>query len=224
MRKTDAANADALVVVARYREDVSWTRGLAYPFVVYDKSGDPGAFALPNIGRETHTYLSHIVLNYPHLCAHTVFVQGDPFGHMGKGADTAALNARIAQNIRLGRAFSGLADFKLKCDRLGRPHDMADPARAGNWKGFGKDIPVGDVYEKLFNGPMPETIVVPAPAGIFFAARRAILARPLGFYKLALTLSQADPEDERNTGHAFERLWHLVFNGKTNLNRDDYPT
>ena len=224
MPQSDAASADALVVVARYREDVSWTAGLGYPFLVYDKSGDPGPYALPNIGRETHTYLSHIAANYQRLAAHTVFVQGDPFGHMGEDADVGALNARIAQNVRLGRKFSGLADFKLKCDRLGRPHDMADPALAGKWKGFGKDIPVGEVHEKLFSGPMPETIVVPAPAGMFFAARQAILARPLGFYKLALRLIEADPEDEYNTGHAFERLLHIVFNGKTSLNRDDYPT
>jgi hypothetical protein len=223
MRKTDAASSDALVVVARYREDVSWTGGLAYPCVVYDKSGDPGPFALPNIGRETHTYLTHIAVHYSNLAAHTVFVQADPFGHMGEGANVNTFNARIAQNVRLGRKFSGLADFKLKCDRLGRPHDMADPALAGKWKGFGKDIPVGEVYEKLFNRHMPETIVVPAPAGMFFAARQTILARPLGFYKLALRLIEADPEDERNTGHAFERLWHVVFNGNPGLNRNDYP-
>jgi hypothetical protein len=35
---------------------------------------------------------------------------------------------------------------------------------------------------------------------------------------------EADPRDARNTGHAFERLWNVIFNGKADLNRPDGPT
>jgi hypothetical protein len=219
----EKAIANVLVVVARYREDVAWTAALPYPVLVYDKSGAQGDHALPNIGRETHTYLTHIVRHYPHFADYTAFVQGDPFGHMGECATVNTLAARIEQNIRLERRFTGFADFKLKCDRLGRPHDMADPTLAGKWKGFGKDIPVGRVYQALFAGPMPNTIVVPAPAGMFFVAKPAILARPLAFYQSALQLIENDPEDAENTGHAFERLWHIVFNADPRLNRPNYP-
>ena len=205
---------DVEVVVARYGEDVSWTAELGYPVTVYDKSGRPGPLALPNIGRESHTYLTHIIRRYADLAAFTVFVQGAPFEHMPVGTTPAAFAARIAQDVRLGVTFTGFAAFKLKCDRLGRPHDMADPAKHGHRPGFGKDIPVGEVYRRLFGDPVPETFLTPAPAGMLFVARERILARPLAFYHRALALVVADPDDAHNTGHAFERLWQIVFRGK----------
>ncbi|MBI4804705.1 MAG: DUF3431 domain-containing protein [Desulfovibrio sp.] len=210
------------VVVARYQEDASWVRGMGLPCVVYDKSGQPGPHALPNIGRESHTYLSHIVAQYPDYADFTVFLQADPFKHTGQGADTATLKARIEQNVRLQVKFTGFAHFKLKCDRLGRPHGMADPEKKGLWKGWGKDIPVGEVYGKLFSGDVPETFLVTAPAGQLFVCRERILARPKAFYERALKLVVDDPDDEHNTGHAFERLWQVVFNGNVALNREAY--
>jgi hypothetical protein len=142
-------------VVARYDEDVAWTGALRCPVVVYDKSGAPGPLALPNIGRETHTYLSHIVRRYPDFPDHTVFLQADPFPHLPQGMDAAGLWGRIVQNARLGLPFAGLAWFKLKCDRLGRPHDMADPDRAGSWAGFGRDIPSARCTPLFFPVPCP---------------------------------------------------------------------
>ncbi len=68
------------IVVARYKEDVSWCN--AYPCIIYNK-GDPldGSIPLPNIGREAHTYLYHIVNAYDTLDDYTLFVQGNPFDH-----------------------------------------------------------------------------------------------------------------------------------------------
>jgi hypothetical protein len=212
---------DIEVVVARYQEDVSWTAGLGLAVTVYDKSGAPGGLALPNIGRESHTYLSHIVARYDSLAGHTAFVQAAPFEHMPPGATPESFADRVRQNARLGLHFSGFAAFKLKCDRLGRPHDLADPARHGHRPGFGQDIPVGEVYARLFSGPVPEQFLVPAPAGMFFVSRQRILARPLAFYRRALDIVAADPDDAGNTGHAFERLWQVIFNGDAGLNRQE---
>jgi hypothetical protein len=208
------------LVVARYREDATWASALGFPAFVYDKSGAPGPLALPNIGRESHTYLTHIVRRYPDFADHAVFVQAGPFAHMGPGSGPETLKSAIERNVRLGVKFTGFASFKLKCDRLGRPHGMADPEKKGRWKGFGKDIPVGEVYVKLFAGEVPESFLVTAPAGMLFVARERILARPKAFYEYALSLVEADPEDEMNTGHAFERLWQVVFGGKTELNKE----
>jgi len=208
--------------VARYREDVSWTARLGLPVTIYDKSGAPGPHALPNIGREAHTYLTHIVRRYDALAGATVFIQGAPFEHMPAGTTPEALGGRIARNVRLGVGFAGFAFFKLKCDRLGRPHQMADPGLHGRRAGFGKDIPVGAVYAGLFAGPVPETFLATAPAGMFYVARQRILARPLAFYRKALDLAAADPDDAGNTGHAFERLWQVIFNGDARLNKTEW--
>jgi len=60
------------LVVARHREDLNWLRRVPKRFRVtlYDKGGHPGArHPLPNIGREAHTYLHHIVTRYDDLAA-----------------------------------------------------------------------------------------------------------------------------------------------------------
>jgi len=219
----DNAGTGVELVIARYHEDASWVERLGWPYVVYDKSGEPGEFALPNIGRETHTYLTHIVRRYPDFADYTVFLQADPFGHIGEAAGPEDLKARIECNVRLNVSFTGFAWFKLKCDRLGRPHDLAAPENQGRWKGWGRDIPVGEMYSKIFAGDVPELFLVTAPAGMLFVAKNRILARPLGFYKHCLKLVEDDPEDAGNTGHAFERLWQVVFGGDARLNKKAYP-
>ena len=72
------------LVVARYAEDLAWLRRVPKEFAVtvYNK-GDiiPEVIALPNIGREAHTYLHHLADHYEDLADLTVFVQGHPFDH-----------------------------------------------------------------------------------------------------------------------------------------------
>ncbi len=215
---------DILAVVARYREDASWTADLGFPALVYDKGGDwPGGVALPNTGREAHTYLTHILGHYPDFPQYLLLLQGDPFPHLGEGADVAALRGKVLDLVDRGAGFGGLAWFRVRCDRLGRPHQMGDPAKKGRWPGWGKDIPVGAVFEQLFAGPAPKTFLASGMTGNLLVSRARILARPAGFYRRALELIAADPRDAKNTGHALERLWQLVFDGNKRLNRADYP-
>lgn len=70
--------------IAHFNEDLSWLSSSASNCSVYSKGeppADPEAFAnstrLPNIGRETHTYLTHIVRNYDSLPHVTLFLQGN---------------------------------------------------------------------------------------------------------------------------------------------------
>jgi hypothetical protein len=81
------------VVVARYKEDVGWCA--EYNCTVYSKDERAPSMAqmrqvarwrqLPNIGRESHTILSHIVENFDGLADWTVFMQGDPWDHFPVG-------------------------------------------------------------------------------------------------------------------------------------------
>lgn len=73
------------LVVAHYREDLSWIRdrGLEANATIYSKNPTPplGAIALPNIGRDYHTYAHHLHERYHTLATRTSFVQGNPFEH-----------------------------------------------------------------------------------------------------------------------------------------------
>lgn len=74
------------VVVARFAEDVTWTRAYADIVTIYNKGANnhpalQDAIRLENVGREGHTYLHHIIENYDGLSEQTVFLQADPFIH-----------------------------------------------------------------------------------------------------------------------------------------------
>lgn len=73
------------IVVAKFREDVSWTNELTnkHRVFIYDKSGEPSTpyIPLPNRLREAGTYLHHIVEHYDDLAEYTMFLQGNPFDH-----------------------------------------------------------------------------------------------------------------------------------------------
>lgn len=218
----DAVN----VIIARYREDVSWADELGYDYVVYDKGGNSHSTArkLPNIGREAHTYFTHIVREYDHLAGMNIFLQGDPFDHISdQGRATPQDLLRELEDV-VDRMvpFKGLAWFKLKCDALGQPHDLRKPENEGRWAGWGKDIPLGKTFERLFGVPMPKQIVARAPTGNFCVTGERIRTRPKAFYEYALRMIEADPDDANNTGHAIERLWQHIFNGNTAWNRERY--
>lgn len=74
------------IVVARYNENLDWLKLLPKNFkiTVYNKGLDDidvPSIKLPNVGRESHTYLQHIISNYDNLSDKTIFCQGDSIFH-----------------------------------------------------------------------------------------------------------------------------------------------
>ena len=78
------------VIISRHNEDISWSDMYASIRTVYEKSDEPNVlkvgtpgnvFRLANLGRESHTYLAHIVNNYDTLAELTVFSQGSAPTH-----------------------------------------------------------------------------------------------------------------------------------------------
>lgn len=74
------------LVVARYNEDLSWLKKIPkkIKITIYNKGNENIDFPyikLPNIGRESHTYLYHIIKNYNNLADKTIFSQGDTIFH-----------------------------------------------------------------------------------------------------------------------------------------------
>ena len=79
------------IVVARYKEDIRWTRFMPAKVIIYNKGGVPlnynnrrgniSIIDLQNVGREGHTYLHYIRTRYETLPEMVSFVQGDPLPH-----------------------------------------------------------------------------------------------------------------------------------------------
>jgi hypothetical protein len=63
------------IIVAKYNEDIEWTKKLNHKVTIYNKGTDEieGSIKLKNIGREGETFLYHIVNNYDNLDEVTVF-------------------------------------------------------------------------------------------------------------------------------------------------------
>jgi hypothetical protein len=71
------------LVVAHHKENLAWLKKIQHHKTIYHKGnlGIKDAINLPNIGRESHTYLRHIVDRYKCLADITLFCQGNPFDH-----------------------------------------------------------------------------------------------------------------------------------------------
>jgi hypothetical protein len=192
------------VVVAWYTEDLSWIPPAADPAVtVYSKNGGlgvaPGERAwrvsqLPNVGREGHTYLRHIVDHYDDLADVTVFLQGDARPHSSPdvGSAVAALRSRDVQwflNLGTDRVVT-MTDFKC-------PH----------WTERGRDVTAA-MYAELFVSAAPRQVAFGAGA-LFAVTRAAVRFRSLAFWRRCLQYLEGgvDPVE----GYAMERLWPLLF-------------
>ena len=66
------------IVIAKYNENTEWIKDLPTDIQVYlyTKNID-----IPNSGRESSTYLHHIVEHYDDLTDEIIFCQGNPFDH-----------------------------------------------------------------------------------------------------------------------------------------------
>jgi hypothetical protein len=184
------------VVVARYREDVSWTRVL--PNVTIYNKGEPlsdqeyNQVFLPNVGREQHTFFWHIVKHYDELDDYTVFLQGDPFDHC------RTVLERISQHLEAGAAGAGLTllgDHILDCNVGGCRHHPQLPLRETYLKTFGKS---GENQDFVF-----------CAGSQFIAARANIRQHPREFYANILKLIETKWKIQ--LPWVFERFTGLIY-------------
>lgn len=169
------------VVVARYNEDVSWTKGYNN-VIVYNKGTKLNdAVILPNVGREGHTFYHHIVENYDNLADYTAFLQGNPFDHYKN-----ALSIQPSE-------FELLSDRKIKCSLNGCDQH--------------KGLPLKEVYVELFETDEHVDFTFGA-GGQFVASKDVIRKRPRLFYEKVRSLLEGDVNPIN--GFVMERFASLI--------------
>lgn len=190
------------LVVAHYREDLRWLRRVppAFRVSVYDKGGgSPRAtHLLPNIGREAHTYLHHIVSRYDDLANVTVFAQGKPFDHV---STFHAMLRELAEGSRTVAAFEWLG-FIIDWD------DATGSRLFRNWSKNTAQVSLAmeSFSRALWSAPAEERYVF-FPGGNFIVTRAQLRSQPRAFYERALAISATFPD----AAHCFERCWDRVF-------------
>jgi hypothetical protein len=158
--------------------------------IIYNK-GDlqPGTIPLPNVGREAHTYLHHIVTEYERLADMTAFCQGSPYPH------SPHFIQQVLEMKEPFSAFNDLGSPLLENDSKGRPHHTPD------WF-----LDIDSIWRQLFVVEPPDVYVCGAGA-IFTTSREAIIRLPRSFYQKALEIST----QTKNAPWELERLWPYVF-------------
>jgi hypothetical protein len=201
-------NAD--LIVARYNEDISWIKSNYDNVFVYNKGQDNlmtnfNLKKLNNVGRESQTYLYHIVQNYNNLNKINIFTQGAILDH---GMNESVLFNYYIEAIKYGAS-------------LNKNFYPEWVEKFGGYKNFRIDEHAGkkvskskySLYEwkKNFNISDDDQPFKWYQKAVFAISKDSIHTRDLQFYQNLLNdpeLNQLDPE----IGHYYERSWAKIFN------------
>lgn len=218
------------IVVARYKEDLDWLNTVNLTSIkriyIYNKNSEPYTLSiipninallkdieviiinLPNVGRESHTYLHHIINNYNNFSERVMFIQAKFQDHINfdrllnyKNFDYTT-DISLVMHFRLYHYYTNL--------RLNK-HDLT----ADNWI---KKYIEPDIHNILMkNGYYLQN------GACFTIDKKSILSRSLASYKeLISTINDHDNPEE---GHFFERAWYYIFNmHKINNNNNNNNT
>lgn len=184
------------IVVARYNEDLEWTKQFLN-IIVYNKGNtltdDFNQILLYNVGREGHTYYKHIYDNYDNLADYTFFLQANPFDHSPNIISN--LNNYI-NNKDLSIDFEFLSELIINCNLTGCSYHTG--------------LPLIESYEKLF-GERKENMEFQFGAGAqFIVSKQKILQRPKEFYLKIIEM--LDKNINPIEGYVIERFHKLIFN------------
>jgi hypothetical protein len=192
------------VVVARYKEDVNWLRPLSDSLLVFNKGDDVPPFPytqLPNVGRESHTYLNYIIENYRNLPEVVVFTQGNISDHLDK--DDHLKLVRYAEEARKHGMSQNYGLWPT-------PYEWRISAHKGQLSRSADTL--GQWFEKNVHPVHPGNTSYVYVGGIFAVRRDRILSHPVSYYQNLLRYFQVlNPEE----GHFMERSWYYVFVDRT---------
>lgn len=200
------------IVVARYNENLDWLSPMSHICKVYNKGDDSiaNSINLPNVGRESHTYLHHIIENYDSLSEITLFIQGRITDHHTYRNDIEFINQLISDAVIYGYSqnahmhnvgFLGAYSYLKMANKWKNLKDSGQTF--GEW--------MTDVM-KLGNREYDKYKMLKwYRNGIFSLSKERIHAYPKSFYENLLKYvdNHVDPE----TGHYFERAWYEIFIG-----------
>jgi len=219
-----AANTGFLqCVVARYNEDTEWmnshpwntlnilcyNKGPRVPDNCTDQRGCK-VVSLPNVGRESHTYLYHIINNYDNLAEVTLFMPGSWMLENKRERTLSTLRRAIEsrntvfEGMMHSNVLTDLYDFKLEeWKSTNSENATINPEKALEQSPI---RPFGKWYEANFGNT---EIQVVSYFGIFAVSRQHIRQHPKAYYEKLLTY--VDKSSNPEVGHYLERAWGAVF-------------
>lgn len=183
------------LVVARYKENIEWLNQIQLDInhiYIYNKFFDTN-HSLPNLGREGHTYLHHIIKNYDNLADYTIFCQGDPVFHQKDFIQqvNSFIKTPSASILYLGPL---LQESTLSISAP--PHVLG--------------LPIYYFLNLLFGIKSNKNTKIRFYAGAQFIVHKSTITnRPKEFYQFLIKFLsyEIDPIE----GYIIERLWPYIF-------------
>jgi len=208
------------VVVARYNEDLKWLNEKPFnefPIIVYNKGNNDDflktknikkVVKLPNVGRELHTYLTHIVNNYDNLSDVTIFLPGsvDISSKLEKAKDVIS-KLKKSNNSEI-QCTKGHDLKSLFLFEIGNYETTYHKNKNSETKVLPSKIrPFGKWYEHHF-GDKPLDCV--SYQGVFAVNKKDILKQPISYYQKFI--QELETHSNPEVGHYIERAASKVFN------------
>jgi hypothetical protein len=202
-------------IIAHYNEDLEWLVPLAEEAIIYTKGSPKSTMIfptrtvpLPNIGREGHTYLYHIVTTYNSLPDVCVFLQGRIDDHVS--LSPCEIRSRASQTrpgevttfpwreLELFDNWSGIPWHEYPCWKKWTSMSSKKAPKT----------PAQYFIDLLSFETVPESVGF-QPGALFAVHRDTIRQHPLSLYERLLKefflgdTADVNPE----TGHYMERFW-----------------
>ncbi len=186
------------LVVAVYQEEITWLKKRKFAnerifaYKKFERFDFDYVELLPNIGRESHTYIWHILKNYnTNFSDYTIFLQGDPFTHLLQKTDSVP-HMIFENSYDLSHLYYPMGELIL-CNETGQP--------LSKWH-----CPLCTVWDKLFEQDMPHKFI--ANFGAQHAVHKSILlSRSKKFWEKAQELHF----EFEYAPWAYEILWYYIF-------------
>lgn len=196
------------IVIARYTEDISWMMPYVDIVTIYNKHEDvlPNSIQLPNVGRESHTYLYHIINNYENLSKNTLFMQGTIEDHLPLSMNKYMMNTSITLNLQhKGTIYAHKNDHYGYLRHIGK---WLDEYKSGDMLKEKKTFRQWWYY--YLKKPIPKIKFFQFSHGAIFAvSKNKILKNDKEYYEHLI--KSVDNHKNPESGHYFERAWYYIF-------------
>ena len=213
------------IVIARYNENLSWLKkkDFHYPYVVYNKGSNSDFYKshmfvkeikLKNVGREAHSYFTHIVNNYDTLDDLTIFVPGSL-----ESKNKYKRSIRLMKEAK-GDTFSCIRQnvFEqhktFKIDNYLCTNKKNSALNPDSTIKKSKTRPFGKWYNKTFkHGHKSKCFTMNS---MFALTKETILRKPKTYYESLL--QQVNDHHNPEEVHYFERAWDTIFHPYSKVN------
>ena len=211
------------IVVSRYNENLEWLNQdpyNKYPVVIYNK-GQNDEFVhnnnvkdivnLPNVGREGHTYLYHIVNNYDNLSDMTIFLPGSCESSVYKKKELSSkllynMNEKNRNIYTCSRGDLYETEKNFQIDSYLSTSSANQQINRDVSMQKSKIRPFGEWYTYYFGNDSTECITYTA---IFAISKDNILKKPKTYYMHFM--NELAQHQNPEVGHYIERSWAKIF-------------